>query len=340
MKMLRGLSFFLIVGILIFSLVAPQSLASESSFSIAWVTDTQYLSQDYPQYFDDASQWIVNNAISYGVKIVVHTGDIVNVGTDLNQWENANHSMGILLDNDVPYCWDAGNHDIVSGSWNGQSYLALNSSFMRSKAYWISDCLGGTSTAVSFNVSQNNFMVVNIRYHANSTVLQWLEAILDAHTESHVIVATHAYLNETCGYGNDGWALSLRNGILANHTNVFMTLSGHYHSSSTANRTVVGNRLELFFDRQDVEGQKGGATVRMLIFDLSQGKMNVKTYDTYAGKLLADAQNDFTMDLPFQAVPEFPQIVFPATFFIITFSYIFVRKLRETQIVRASKKAS
>jgi hypothetical protein len=281
------------------------------------MTDTQYLSQTYPEYFDSACQWIVSNKDVYDVGLVIHTGDIVNVGTDLSQWQNANHSMGILLDNSVPYCWDAGNHDLMSGYWNGKSFTTFNVSVLRSKTYWEADCLDGRNTAVSFNVSEDNFLVANIEYHANSTVLQWLNAILDTHADSHAVVATHAYLNETCGYGNDGWASGLRNGLLANHTNVFMTLNGHYHSSSTANRTVVGKRLELFFDRQDLEGQKGGAALRILTFDLSQGKLDIKTYDTYAGKFLTDSDSQFTMNLPFQVVPEFSHSLFISLFVVV-----------------------
>jgi hypothetical protein len=205
----------------------------------------------------------------------------------------------------------------LSGYWNGKSFTAFNVSVLRSKTYWEADCLDGRNTAVSFNVSEHNFLVVNIEYHANSTVLQWLNAILDTHADSHVVVATHAYLNETCGYGNDGWALGLKNNLLANHTNVFLTLNGHYHSSSTANGTVVGERLEIFFDRQDLEGQKGAASLRILTFELSQGKLDVRTYDTYAGKFLTDSDSQFTMNLPFQIVPEFSHSLYIALFVVV-----------------------
>lgn len=333
MNELRGMFFLFLSANFILCLAPSLSLASGPTFSLIWMTDTQYLSQTYPEYFDSACQWIVNNKDAYNVRLVVHTGDIVNTGTNLSQWQNANHSMGILLDNGVPYCWDAGNHDLMSGYWNGKSFTAFDVSVLKSKTYWEADCLDGRNTAVSFNVSEDNFLVVNIEYHANSTVLQWLNTILDAHADSHVVVATHAYLNETCGYGNDGWALGLRNGLLANHINVFMTLSGHYYSSSTANRTVVGNRLELFFDRQDIEGQKGGASLRILTFDLSQGKLDVRTYDTYAGKFLADSDSQFTMDLPFRTVPEFSENLFVALFVVVvTISLIYAGRSQNRKV--------
>lgn len=306
---------------------ATSSSALNLTFSLIWMTDTQYLSQNYPEEFDRACQWIVDNREAYNIQMVVHTGDIVNTGTDLNQWSNANHSIGILLNNEVPYCWDAGNHDRTSGSWFGKNFTAFNVTLMESKPYWETDCLDGKNTATSFNVSGQVFMVVNIEYHANSTVIQWLTDILDTHSDAHVILATHAYLNESCGYGNDGWAGGLKESVLANHSNVFMTLNGHYHSSSTTNRTTVGNRQELFFDFQDQDGQKGGATLRILTFDLTQPKVDVKTYKPYKDQFLTDSNNLFSLDLPFEAIPEFPSFVFLVPFALATFfSVVIARK--------------
>jgi hypothetical protein len=301
---------------------------------LIWITDTQYLSQNYPEEFDRACQWIVDNKEAYNIQMVVHTGDIVNNGTDLNQWANANHSMGILLNNEVPYCWDAGNHDRISGSWAGKNFTAFNVTLMESKPYWEADCLDGKNTATSFNFSGEAFMIVNIEYHANTTVVEWLTNILDTHADAHVILATHAYLNESCGYGNDGWASGLKNNVLANHSNVFMTLNGHYHSSSTTNRTTVGDREELFFDYQNLDGQKGGATLRILTFDLTQPKVDVKTYKPHKDQFLTDLDNLFTISLPFEAIPEFPIIVFFVPFAVTAFSSVFIVRMQKRKTNR------
>ncbi len=46
--------------------------------------------------------------------MVIHTGDIVNDEANQTEWANANESMSMLLNNGIPYCWDAGNHDYDS----------------------------------------------------------------------------------------------------------------------------------------------------------------------------------------------------------------------------------
>ena len=51
---------------------------AEANFSIVWITDTQYLSKSYPAYFDNLCRWIVAHRNVYNVKMVVHTGDIVD----------------------------------------------------------------------------------------------------------------------------------------------------------------------------------------------------------------------------------------------------------------------
>jgi len=121
----RNVFILLFVLLLISCEFIPLTLASESTFSVIWITDTQYLLQTYPSDFDNTCNWIISNKDTYNIKIVVHTGDIVNTASDLDQWENANHSMGMLLDNGIPYCWDAGNHDDQS-AWNGLNFKALN----------------------------------------------------------------------------------------------------------------------------------------------------------------------------------------------------------------------
>ncbi len=96
------------------------------NFSIIWITDTQYLTESYPTYFDSLCRWIVNNADKYNVKMVVHTGDLVEDEGNTSNWDNANRSMSILLDAGIPYCWNAGNHDYNATCWIGNQYTAFN----------------------------------------------------------------------------------------------------------------------------------------------------------------------------------------------------------------------
>ncbi len=279
------------------------------NFSIIWITDTQYLSESYPTYFDNLTQWIVNNKETYNVQMVIHTGDIVNDEANQTEWANANESMSILLNNGIPYCWDAGNHDYSGTSWIGNQFTAFNPQVMQSKTYWVSDDFEGMNTAVHFTVDGWDCLIVNIAYHANDSVLAWANNILNEYPQSHAIVATHAFINQQCNY--DSWALTLKKTVLDTHPNVFLTLGGHYHPAS-GNRTEVGGRYELLFNQQDAYGEMGADCARILTFDVSRGTIEVQTYNQLTNQFLQDPINNFSLTTTFRNnsaggnVPEFP----------------------------------
>ena len=268
-----------------------------SSFSIIWITDTQYLSASYPTYYDSLCRWIVDNNATYNIKMVIHTGDIVDTEGNLTQWANANQSMSILLSNGIPYCWDAGNHDYNATCWIGNQFLAFNPQTMQTKPYWVSSDFDGMNTAVHFNVDGWDCLIINIAYHANDTVLAWANNLLNANPQSHVIVATHAYIDPQCNY--DSWALNLKKTVLDTHPNVFLTLNGHYYPTS-GNRKESGDRYELLFNQQDTNEEMGADTARILMFDVAKGTVQVQTYQVLTNQFLQDSNNNFTINTTFR----------------------------------------
>ena len=93
---------FILVGAT-FNHHALAASPKDTTFSIMQIGDTQFLAKSYPQLFLDTTNWIANNAEDYNVKMVIHTGDIVdNIGTnarpdlassDPTQWNIANEAM-------------------------------------------------------------------------------------------------------------------------------------------------------------------------------------------------------------------------------------------------------
>lgn len=300
--------------LLAYAFAQPSTAAADSDakFAIIWITDTQYLSENHQSYYDNLCRWIVQNKDVYNVKMVVHTGDIVNDEDKRSQWLNANHSMGILLDSGVPYCWDAGNHDYDDNTWIGNQYAAFNPEVMGAKSYWVGDEFGGMNTAVGFSVSGWDCLIVNVAFHANDSVLAWANNLLDANPQSHVIVATHDYLNKDGEY--DSWGTNFKNTVLDTHANVFLTLSGHYHPSAGA-RKLVGGREELMFDMQDTNDDAGAASARILTFDTSKGTIDVQTYNANTNQFLMDENSNFTVNTSFRndgAGDGFPVVVVAA----------------------------
>ena len=88
-----------------------------------------------------------------------------------------------------------------NGSWLGGNYPAFNVTAMRQQPYWVGNIFDGKNTAVQFAYGNYHFMVINIEYDANQTVLDWMQTLLTCNPNVNVIVATHNFLNGDGGYG-------------------------------------------------------------------------------------------------------------------------------------------
>ncbi len=273
--------------------------SSVDGFSVIQITDTQYLSDSDPALFDGLTSWIADNSVALNATMVVHTGDIVNTANSELAWSNANTAMMELYNTGVPYCWDAGNHEQFNNgtiglgnpniSWLGGNYPAFNVTAMRQLPYWVGDINYGKDTAVKFNYGNYHFMVINIEYNANPTVLNWMQTLLECNPNVNVIVATHDLLNGAGDYGlpfyppDEAWATNFEK-LLNNYPNIFMTINGHSVSTGLAYNKRVGHREEIFFNRQEVDKQTGAATARIYTFNMSNPAnpvVNAYTYQTY-----------------------------------------------------------
>jgi len=286
-----------------------------NGFTVIQITDTQYLSDSNPDLFNGLTSWIVNNSGALNLTMVIHTGDIVQVANSTVDWSNANYAMMQLYNNGVPYCWNAGNHDQLNntneagggnpnGSWLGENYPAFNVTAMRQQPYWVGDISDGKNTAVQFTYDNYHFMIINIEYDANSTVLGWMQTLLKCNPNVNVIVATHNFLNGNGTYGGNKnpndvtWATNFEN-LLNNYPNVFMTLNGHdANDGGSAYNKRVGNREEIFFNMQDNDSNQGAATARIYAFNMSKPAnpvVTAYTYQTYGTpQYLTDPEDQFS----------------------------------------------
>jgi hypothetical protein len=331
-KKTRAVTFAFLSVIAFISASIQPAAGSDGSFSIIWVTDTQYLSESNPQLNYNLSRWIVNNAALYNLKMVVHTGDLVNAEGNMTQWENANQSMGLLLDNDIPYCWNAGNHDFTTSYYIGNQYDAFNPQVFASKPYFVDSKYGGMNTAAFFNVSGWECLIVNISFDANDAVLEWTNNLLDQYQNAHAIVATHAYLDRQGDYGD--WAANLKSKTLDTHANVFLVLGGHYYPTQGV-KTRVGERDEMLFNQQDANNKQGAASARILTLNPANGTIMVQTFSVYLNQFICDENNDFMLYTSFRNnsvnLQDFPLVwlgVIGFVVFVCVFSvFLIVRRV-------------
>jgi hypothetical protein len=277
--------------------------------TLFWITDTQYLSDhatSNSNLFATTTQWVARYYTSCNGHMVVHTGDIVqgNSSTELTsmngklqtmeatEWSNANAAMSVLMSANIPYTWDAGNHDGYDATKGYESdnpldngwYPAVNPplypAFSQSLSWLVSSYDNGMSTAVTFSApnpsggSPIDFLIINIAYaggESYANTIKWVNTLLNEYPTYDVIIATHAYVDPT--YGNcaptatnsspcDGNVssntllsfLSELDGIANSNSNVFLTLNGHFDESPYRYETQspVNGHLQLMFDRQEL----------------------------------------------------------------------------------------
>lgn len=176
----------------------PQATAP-ADFTVVVLPDTQFYSQDFPATYTAQTQWIMNNRDTLNIEYVAHVGDIVNVATQINQWNNANASMSILetpvagFPDGMPYCPTVGNHDLQSGgNTNFNNFFGV--SRFQGRSYYGGHF--GTANDNHYNLFSAggmDFIVISIAYDAtpDQPVLDWADALLKANPNRRAIVATH-----------------------------------------------------------------------------------------------------------------------------------------------------
>lgn len=73
------------------------------TFTFAWMSDTQYYSESHPEIFNIDVNYILKNKARSNIKYVIHTGDIVDDMHKSSQWINANNSLTLFNDSNMPY---------------------------------------------------------------------------------------------------------------------------------------------------------------------------------------------------------------------------------------------
>jgi hypothetical protein len=259
-------------------------MAAPTTFSIFWITDTQFLSESNPALFQTMTSWIADNWASYNGKMVIHTGDLVEHGDTPGEWKNADAAMSILAENGIPYTWCAGNHDDYSNGdptsgWIGNTTAAsldpdVVSGQVNALGYasWVGDYHDGMNTAVAFSALDLNFLIINIEWNAQPDVLRWVEGLLadPKYGGYRVIMAPHAYMDYQGNLDDAKWGSTLSafvGGLTplmdANSSNIFLTLNGHFATDCGYNTPKpIHNRNQLMFDRQDCTDEATAPTGR------------------------------------------------------------------------------
>ena len=241
----------------------PQATAA-ADFTVVLLPDTQFYSESFPANYTAQTQWIMNNRAALNIKYVAHMGDIVNVASQINQWNNADAAMSLLetpvtgFPDGMPYCPNVGNHDIASGgiTTNYNSFFGI--SRFQGRDYYGGHFGSDNDNNVGlFSAGGMDFIVISLEYDTtpDQPVLDWADSMLKANPNRRAIVVSH-YIVETgnpAPFGTQGQAIYDN---LKDNPNLFLQLCGHICEEGQRSDVFEGRTVHSILHRLPVPRER------------------------------------------------------------------------------------
>ncbi|ERS07456.1 hypothetical protein Q668_21350 [Alcanivorax sp. PN-3] len=274
------------------------------SFSIVLLPDTQnYAEKASYDVYNHQTQWIVDHAYDRNIQYVLHLGDMTQHDTQ-EQWQVVDQAHTILDQAGIGYTALSGNHDLYPSDdiHARESYFTRYfgpDRFAEKPGFGGSFSDSGENTYHFLEAGGLQFLLVNLEFLPRKDVVTWANQVISDHPRHRVIVSTHAYQDYN-GEHLTGWAnryntagregVDLWEELVARHSNIFMTVSGHIHGTSYRQRTGNGGNVvhEILTDFQSepVMGDGtalGNGWLRLLTFHPTDNRIEVETLSVEDG---------------------------------------------------------
>ena len=283
--------------------------------------------------YEEIVQWIADNHEERDIAYAAHTGDIIETwhrpenndnpegyAQARAEFEVASEIHEILDASGLPNGVLPGNHDNLRGNDNGPDSLyneffgperyeeqAQQDSWQEAGASYHPWRPGDNDNHYDlFTAGGLDFIALHLGYDVVDEEVTWANEVLEQYADRNALIFTHAYNKPSANPDGRGGSWShdghtILEGVIENHSNVAMVMSGHEHGVSIVVRRdvqSVGNHVvELLADYQfyevgsdelgltdigDYDGDTplrfGASFFRMLQFDVEAGEVSVDTY--------------------------------------------------------------
>lgn len=275
---------------------APGDPAPAEPFTLLVIPDIQYLTLGSPVMLDQMMSWIVDNAESENIAMVLQEGDITHNDT-VAEWEVADAAFS-RLDGVVPWSLCVGNHDMAANDPGARDTTRFNETFGLDRMAGQATFLESASPdqvddhAHVFRAGGQDWLVVSLAYDPTDAALSWAEALIEARSDHRVIVLTHAYLSPSARTAAEGRGIEER--LVAPFANTTFVFNGHFTGGTAARRENEADDghvvYEMFANYQDL--LLGGAgRMRRVRVDVEAGTIDVRTC-TAAGACIDDDEDE------------------------------------------------
>jgi hypothetical protein len=273
--------------------------------AISHITDTQYLTESYPEVYATITSWIAANAPGRKIAFATHTGDLIQNWVEPEQtperarreFERASAIQSILDDAGVPNSVLPGNHDNLRG---GDASL-FNEFFGPSRyadEHWYGGSLAPDDNSANFSTFEAEgarFLMLSLPYAFDDREIVWAQEVVAAHPDHNVILSTHEHVTPETLDGPASRSTSSRwvsrgqelwERLIAPNRNIVLVLSGHFHGLGELRTENAGDIpghtvTELVADYQEYRthtGERATGFQRMLQIDLAGGAIAVDTF--------------------------------------------------------------
>lgn len=288
--------------------------------AISHITDTQYLSESYPEVYAQLVSWIADNADARKIAFATHTGDLVQNWVDPDQspdraiveFERASAVQGILDEAGIPNSVLPGNHDNKRGVDN-----AMFNEYFGPSRYPASVPIGEGDNSSNYTLFEHEgarFLMLSLAYAYGDDEIAWAKQVVENHPEHNVVLSTHEHVTPKTAYedahhsANSRWVSrgqQLWDAVIAPNRNVILVLSGHFHGLGQIRTENTGGIeghtvAELLADYQEFRthtGERATGFQRLLQLDLASGTIAVDTLSVRLGET-ASFEYDYKQFVP------------------------------------------
>jgi len=286
-------------------------------FAVSHITDTQYLTESYPEVYAGIVSWIASNQAGRKIAFATHTGDVIqnyvepeqNDDRARREFERASAIQSILDDAGIPNSVLPGNHDNRRGA-----DASLFNEYFPVERYsdqpWYGGSLAPDDNSANYSTFEHDgarFLMLSLPYAYNDAEMDWAAEVVASHPEYNVIISTHEHvtpktIESPAARSTSGRWVSrgqqLWDRVIAPNRNVVLVLSGHFHGLGEIHTENAGgipghSVTELVADYQEFRthtGERATGFQRMLQIDLAGGAIAV---DTFSLRLDASYSYDY-----------------------------------------------